>query len=91
MRLKEKRPAPGLTHEAYAIERAGKWIGCYQSPRIGVRFVKNDDGQLETFDDKVYAEVIASRRLCRDLDKLAPMKVTKEFRPAPRRPKWARG
>lgn len=88
MRLKERKPAPALRHEVIAIERAGRWLGCYQGPVIGVKFVKDSAGALALFDGKAQARLAAADSLCRALDERAPMKITKEFIPPKRRARW---
>jgi len=80
-RYREKRPAEKFTHDAFGLKDAlsGKFIGCYQSPRTGVRFVKHETGECRKFETEKDAEIAASRQLMRDLDKLQPMKMTKEI------------
>lgn len=90
VKLKERRPSANLPHDAFAVERCGKFVGVYQSPVTGVRVVKDDQGQVVVFDDKQRAELVACRRLHKDLNDREPIRITKEFVPAKRRGKWLR-
>jgi hypothetical protein len=80
-RLKERRPSPSIIHEAFAIKAplGDLWLGVYQSPTTGVRYAKDKSGNVEKFQTAQAAELAASRQLHKELDKRAPLKVTKEI------------
>jgi hypothetical protein len=80
-RFKERKPDPSITHDAFGMkDHIGRlWLGVYQSPRTGVRVVKHEDGKVRKFETEAEAELAASRQLHKDIDKLPPLKVTKEI------------
>lgn len=80
-RLKERRPDPAISHDAFGMkDHLGRqWLGVYQSPRTGVRYVKDEAGKLKKFETERDAELAASRQLHKDLDAMPPLKVTKQI------------
>lgn len=60
---KEKRRTQSIKRDFFASpeQAGGRWRGVYQSPHIGVKFVRAKDGKVAVFDTLEQAELAAGR------------------------------
>jgi hypothetical protein len=90
MKWTEKRPSPAIVIDCFGVPAAapGKWLGVYQHPDVGVRFVRDRMNCLRLFADAESAQIAAKDALLHSLRKREPIRVTREFVPAKRRVRW---
>lgn len=82
----ERKPSPTIDHWFYAIGAGERWVAMYQSPGLGLRYVRNENGTPEQYPTKQKAETAAAYALVEALNKTAaPIRATKEVIPPKRR------